>query len=82
MNYSVTFDEIKLKREVKKPCAKCGKKLKRVISAWQTLNPYNVGKDGKPKTSDEIRVELRATLDGNAKLPIFCGPCSEEKAKE
>ena len=62
-----TFREVKLKRTVKVPCINCGKRLTRVVEAFQTFNPYNLNKSGEVKTEREIRSELPSELDKNEK---------------
>ena len=86
---TVQFGEVKIKRKLSIPCDKCGKrKLTRTVEAWQTTNPYNVNKDGKQKSVEEIRAELPAELAKaeafELKRPHVCGKCSptEEKVKE
>ena len=56
------FQEVKTKRTVKVRCIKCGKKLSRVVEAFQTVNPYNINMKGHQKTEKEIREELLGEL--------------------
>lgn len=56
----VRFQEVKLYGEKSVKCAGgCGRRLRRQRTFWQTLNPFNKGANGVPKTVDEIHAELR-----------------------
>ncbi len=79
MMQTYTFQEIKIKRTVKCSCTKCGKKLQRVVEAWQTVNPYNMTSDGEPKTPAQIRQELPPELDKSEKWlhkNVVCRNCA------
>lgn len=70
-----TFDEVKARKPVKIACIGCGKILKRVIDACQTINPYNLNSKGTPKSASEIRAELPGMLDNNEKFQRKTAKC-------
>lgn len=57
------FAEVPVYAEKSVPCTVCGKKVRRQKKFAQTLNPFNKDAQGRPKTSGQIRVELRAEAD-------------------
>jgi hypothetical protein len=66
-------EKLSLKREVLITCKKCGKKTKRVLTNFQTINPWNV----KPrviiyKEIDMILDEMEARLK---KKGLVCNKC-------
>lgn len=78
----LTFDEVGQRRRVKLACVVCGKMLKRIVYAYQTVNPFNKDGRGGVKGIATIRAELPAMLD---KAEAFerktarCKGCEEKK---
>lgn len=76
-----TYEEVKYKKRVKTFCQKCKKKLVRVVSACQTINPWNRHADRRPKTKDydEIRdavmLEVREKATGLEQHGTICQGC-------
>jgi hypothetical protein len=68
----VKFDEIQVRRVLAGKCARCGKATRRTLVLGQTVNPFNKGNDGEPKTRAEIGAELHSEMDEKAKEPLFC----------
>ena len=58
-----TFDKVTHHVTKRVPCRRCGKKLGRSTILSQTINPFNKGADGQPKTREQIRAELRAEAE-------------------
>ncbi len=73
------FEKLQLKQRVQVPCSGCGKKAPRMLTEWQTQNPFNKNKQGQPKTSNEIYGELKETLEAKAKAALkkgrICAAC-------
>lgn len=57
------FEEVAVHRTVRGVCSVCGRKGQRKLKFWQTINPLNLGPDGKPKTREAILAELHASAD-------------------
>jgi hypothetical protein len=55
----ITFNEIAARATVRWRDPQTGKPRQRTQKFWQTCNPFNVGADGKPKTAEQIRKEVR-----------------------
>lgn len=74
-----TFEVVKGRREVKIECKKCGKKLKRVLTTCQTINPFNKTKSGAVKGWGDIANENDAELKRDEKKlrkdGILCSKC-------
>lgn len=68
----VTFDKVELRGTKSGKCVSCGKRRRRATTVYQTLNPFNKGTDGLPKTREQIYVELREKLSEWRKQPIDC----------
>ena len=80
MRHTINFNEIKDSLKVSGICEKCGKRRTRTISDSQTVNPFNKNKNGFPKTSFEIREELRKSILEKAeklKKHFICATCEE-----
>lgn len=74
------FEKIEIKREVPVPCIHCKRTSKKMIKAYQTLNPFNRKPDGTPKNRSDIYAELKVELDErSSKLTRVCRKC-EDKA--
>jgi hypothetical protein len=72
-----TFEEVKRKVKKTGKC-RCGKKITRATTLFQTINPYNKNKDGFPKNMAEIYNEL--DVDAAAWTPDFtCAACREKE---
>lgn len=78
---TTTFAEVKDGRTIKIDCKQCGKNLKRVVSDFQTLNPYNRNADGVPKTRGEIYRELGPRIDEKERKMreegVICRQCGQ-----
>jgi len=73
-----TFQEVKARKQVITKCKGCGKRLVRIVSVSQTINPFNKNKKGIPKTFTEIREELGILLKKKGDIVlkgIFCSNC-------
>lgn len=55
-----TFEEVTHRVTKHVPCRVCGKKVTRSTTLSQTINPFNTGADGTPKTRHQIHAELDA----------------------
>jgi hypothetical protein len=58
----INFDEVAIK------ATRCwadenGKKRQETKKFWQTINPFNKGEDGLPKSRDQILREIKAQRD-------------------
>lgn len=53
------FEEVTRPVTKRVPCRVCGVKLGRSTILSQTINPWNKGADGQPKTREQIRAELK-----------------------
>ena len=73
----ITFDEVNLYGEKTVKCAVCGKRIKRRRKFYQTLNPWNKGPDGLPKTRDDILTDLRQGRDAWLQAPETCQTCQQ-----
>lgn len=72
----IHFSEVTLRGEKRGKCVSCGKRRKRVKRVFQTINPFNKGPDGLPKTRERILHELREELVRWQRKPIDC--CGDE----
>lgn len=73
------FEEVKLFGRKTCKCARCGKRLRRQMTFWQTLNPYNLRPDGQPKTRADIMAELQAERERWMTEPELCFACREKE---
>ncbi|MEU5322921.1 hypothetical protein AB0G67_40155 [Streptomyces sp. NPDC021056] len=70
------FQEIPLYGTKNVKCAGgCGKKLRRQRKFSQTLNPFNKGADGRPKTVQQIYAELADKAKQWESTPETCRNC-------
>lgn len=76
---TIVFQEVKITGEKTGKCL-CGKRRVRRESFTQTINPWNVKKDGSPKGKYDILPELVAERDAWKKEPIYCEVCRPKKA--
>jgi len=58
MRIRITFDAVKRQAIRAGYCPVCGRRTTRQVTFEQTINPYNLNADGRPKTWREIEVEL------------------------
>ncbi len=75
----VTFREIKLTRKISGKCSKCSKRRTITISEYQTINQWNINKDGFPKTEREIVAEINQyllVLEDGLKRNFICRTCN------
>ena len=63
------FEEVSMTTSYSGICEICGKRVRRTVTAMQTLNPWNRVGD-RLKTREEIYVELSARLDDIRKHPM------------
>ena len=61
--HRITFDAVKSRRTIKPVCVKCGKKFSRVLTTYQTINPFNKNADGTRKKASTIEEENSDKLD-------------------
>lgn len=76
---TIIFREVKITGEKSGKCL-CGKRRVRRESFTQTINPWNVKKDGSPKGKYDILPELVAERDAWKKDPIYCEACRPKKS--
>lgn len=57
------FNEVKHYARKSGNCPTCGKPVTRSRVFMQTLNPYNRNEEGRVKSRDEIRAELRVEAE-------------------
>lgn len=78
---TVKFEVVECKKTRTIKCFNpvCGKKMKRTRGFSQTLNPFNKGADGQPKTYSQIWAEVQAAAekwqaeaDASMELCIHC----------
>lgn len=58
----IRFEEVTYRRTVNTRCTACSKKLRRVVSESQTVNPFNKNPDGSVKTRAEVAQSVMAEL--------------------
>ena len=59
----------------------CGKRRTRSEYLYHTVNPFNVGPNGFPKSREDVREDVQREYQKWLKAPIRCGDCPPE-AKE
>lgn len=74
---TTTFEEVSLRGEKTVKCGGCGKRLVRRTTLTNTINPWNLNKQGKPKTREEILVKLRKEREDWIKEKEFCKHCEK-----
>lgn len=75
--YEYRFEKVALTGHKTTQCMKCGKKLRRQRTFWQTLNPFNRRPDGLPKSRADILKELQSEIEAWKQEPEVCQACSE-----
>jgi len=82
----VTFQEVRAGQEVHTFCRECRKPLKRKISEWRTLNPYNRTADGAIEDRSIILDEIGAKLTKRAsemeRDGVICRDCATKPTVE
>lgn len=82
----MNFREISQRHTVVLECSVCGLDRKRIIKAFQTLNPYNTNADGSVKSISDIHRELPAELDRLERdlraKEFVCIPCKRDGIAE
>lgn len=81
MRMRINFDEVRSKKKVRVRCTVCGKPHNRVLTSYQTLNPFNKNKDGLPKTRAEIYPELEFDIENQEKKlhkEFICSKCGDK----
>ena len=81
MRTTVRFREVKRRREVKGVCHFCGKRTRRMLSDYQTVNPLN--RDvvtGLPKSEGAIDVEVQERLARKVQKWEAAPTCSQCEA--
>ncbi len=73
------FEEIVRKRVVSQSCAAgCGRRVRRTVTARQTINPFNLVADGsRPKDRSEVVASVMADLDAKCSGALVCSACGE-----
>lgn len=71
----ISYAEISLPGYRSGRCAKCGGKAERMRRFWQTVNPWNLGPDGKPKTREQIELDLREERIEWERTPLLHKRC-------
>jgi len=69
------FEVVSIRREKTAKCSVCGKRLKRVMTFDQTINPYNKNAQRMVKSREEINVELRVEAEAWMTAPERCSAC-------
>lgn len=72
----ITFTQVKITQEKTVRCRKCGKRLVRQKTFWQTINPYNKNAEGYIKTRQEIICELKETANLWREKAESCNDCN------
>jgi hypothetical protein len=70
------FEEIKLVSVKTGKCG-CGKYRRRCGKFSQTINPWNLNKNGRLKSRNEIRQELEKERAEWKLMPITCQNCQQ-----
>lgn len=71
----VRFEAVKRQRTVKAKCAGCGRVRQRTLKVEYTVNPFNRGEDGTPKSYEQVGADATAELEFLATLPHRCQEC-------
>ncbi len=79
----MTFDPIWVRREITAMCkGACGRKLRRVVKEYGTVNPFSRNEDGTLRSASEVRAIVAAKVDTEVakqlRLGIYCKECAEE----
>jgi hypothetical protein len=76
-----TFSPCKATASYGCTCSKCGKALRRKVTAEHTVNPFNKNPDGTPRTRPEVYREAQAEADRKAAAmegsQVVCRSCEE-----
>ena len=71
----INFQEYGINGKKTGTCPRCKKKVVRSIKFYQTQNPFNINKDGQPKSVKEILDECKEKLSAWKKEPTFHAKC-------
>jgi hypothetical protein len=69
-----TFEEVRLSATKSVKC-KCGKRVRRSKTFFQTINPFNKRTDGQMKCRSDICTELTADVKQWKAEPELCAAC-------
>jgi hypothetical protein len=69
------FERVKRHMTKYVPCRGCGRPLRRSATFEQTINPFNKGADGVPKTREQIGAELDDQVKGWYPANDICRTC-------
>lgn len=72
----IRFREIKRTITRRSDCPVCGRRVQRSLTLSETVNPWNVGADGNPKSASEVLQSVEQKL--RDWVPDF----THEKCKE
>lgn len=64
-----TYPVVQVHAERRDRCPVCQRRVTRRTTFEATVNPFNKGPDGQPRTRDEVRAKLR--VDAEAWVPDF-----------
>jgi hypothetical protein len=70
-----TFEEVRYPARKRVKCETCGKPVVRSETFTATVNPFNVGADGEPRTRAQIVEVLREKASAWIAAPAYCTPC-------
>jgi hypothetical protein len=76
---TIRFEVIKHQTQVSGTCTVCGKKRTRRVKVESTVNPFNKGPDGFPKTWEEVDLDVWNELTKEAdalKANFVCATCA------
>jgi hypothetical protein len=76
VGYRTTFEKVEMYGTKSVKCVGgCGRRLKRSIIVYQTINPFNETADGRLKNREDIRAELVVELSKWKLKPEQCIHC-------
>lgn len=58
-----TYEVVRVRRTYVGTCPVCGKKATRSRTFEQSVNPFNITDDGRPKTRAEVRADAEHRAD-------------------
>jgi hypothetical protein len=73
---TIRFDEVSRTGVKAVPCESCGKKLRRQTTFTNTISPFNVNADGRPRTRSEIWDHLGEMVADWKRLPAWHEACT------
>lgn len=75
----IQYEKISLIATKRVKCEKCGKRLKRRTTLYQTVSPHNKTISGNVKTRDNIKQELARIAEMWKKKQETCRDCSRQE---